>query len=202
MATSLVKTSSILQGFPKSRSLLAGNAAYNPGATFLIDSVTVGSGGASSISFTSIPSTYQHLQIRGIATTTSSTDVGCRFGNGTIDSGSNYAKHGLYGTGNNSTGAAAGYTSQTYMNVQGYVSGTDSTYPMAFVIDVLDYANTSKNKVMRSLAGMDKNAAYGEIGLYSGVWLNTSAINTISIIATGTTFTQYSKFSLYGYMGS
>ena len=61
---------------------------------------------------------------------------------------------------------------------------------------------TPKNKVMRSLAGMDKNAAYGEIGLYSGVWLNTSAINTISIIATGTTFTQYSKFSLYGYMGS
>lgn len=152
---------------------------------------------ASSITFSGIPSNYTHLQIRGIATSTSSTDVGCRVGNGTIDSGSNYVKHGLYGTGNGSAGAA-GYTSQTYMNVQGYVSGTDSTYPMAFVIDVLDYANTSKNKVMRSLAGMDKNANYGEVGLYSGVWLNTSAINIISIIATGTTFLANSHFALYG----
>ena len=162
-----------------------------------IATVTVGLGGSSLISFSSIPSTYKHLQIRGIALTTSGTDVGCRFGNGTIDSGSNYAKHGLYGTGNGSAGAA-GYTSQSYMNVQGYVSGTDSTYPMAFVIDVLDYANTSKNKVMRSLAGMDKNAAYGEVGIYSGVWLNTSAINIINIVPTGTTFTQYSSFALYG----
>jgi len=122
------------------------------------------------------------------------------FGNGSIDSGNNYAKHGLYGTGNGSAGAA-GYTSQSYMNVQGFVSGTDATYPMAFVIDVLDYKNTSKNKVMRSLAGLEKNAAYGEVGLYSGVWLNTSTINYIDIIATGTSFKQYSTFALYGIKG-
>jgi hypothetical protein len=178
-------------------SQISGKLWAPAGAYDALATVTVPSGGASVIEFAGIPTGYKHLQIRGIAFTTSGTDVGCRFGTQTIDSGSNYAKHGVYGTGNGSAGAA-GYTSQTYMNVQGYVAGTDSPHPMAFVIDILDYANTSKNKVMRSLAGLDKNANYGEVGLYSGVWLNTSAITRINIVPTGTTFTQYSSFALYG----
>ena len=65
MATSRIKTSSILQGFPKSRSLLAGNAAYDPAATFLIQRTTLSSTGT--VTFTSIPQTYKHLQIRFLA---------------------------------------------------------------------------------------------------------------------------------------
>jgi hypothetical protein len=65
MATSRVKTSSILQGFPKSRSLLAGNTAYIPNYYQSIQTITVGSGGLATASFTSIPQTYKHLQIRG-----------------------------------------------------------------------------------------------------------------------------------------
>ncbi len=66
MAVSRVKTSSILQGFPKSRSLLAGNAYFQPTAYESIATTTVGAGGTSTITFSSIPSTYTHLQIRGI----------------------------------------------------------------------------------------------------------------------------------------
>ena len=47
--------------------LLAGNAYYNPYFYDSIATVVVGSGGASSITFSSVPSTYKHLQIRFIA---------------------------------------------------------------------------------------------------------------------------------------
>ena len=47
---------------------LLGNGAAAGGGTSYesIATVTVGAGGSSSISFTSIPSTYKHLQIRAI----------------------------------------------------------------------------------------------------------------------------------------
>lgn len=204
MATSLVKTSSILQGFPKSRSLLAGNAAYNPGATFLIDSVTVGAGGSSSISFTSIPSTFKHLQIRAIikdnrASTTSDNNF-LRFNN---DTGSNYNAHQLWGTGSTANAGTTGTdTAALYTTVPGASIGA-SIFGVA-VVDILDYADTNKYKVLRSLNGYDSNGD-GTIRLTSGLWMSTAAINRIDLLTnTGATSTiqQYSSFSLYGYMGS
>ena len=53
----------------KSGSLLVGNEYYNPTEFESIATVTVGSGGSSTISFTSIPGTYKHLQVRGIGRT-------------------------------------------------------------------------------------------------------------------------------------
>lgn len=68
-----------------------------------IATVTVGAGGSSSISFSSIPSTYKHLQLRGIVRTTDTSAaasdgnyIGIRF-NG--DTGANYVAHNLYGNG-------------------------------------------------------------------------------------------------------
>jgi hypothetical protein len=63
-----------------------------------IATVTVGGGGASSIEFTSIPGTYQHLQVRLIGRSSSTGATGNNFDltlNG--DTASNYAYHGLYG---------------------------------------------------------------------------------------------------------
>ena len=191
MATSLVKTSSILQGFPKSRSLLAGNAYYNPGATFLIDSVTVGAGGASTITFSSIPSTYQHLQIRCAVLTTAG-GINIQYNS---DTGSNYTYHQLYGTGTSALANAG--TSQTAGFI-GYNNAAGSN-PTAIVCDILDYQNTNKYTTHRSLAGTDVNGSGGALTFFSGLWLNTAAITTINIKGT---FAQYSKFSLYGYMGS
>ena len=52
-----------------SRSALVGNPVIMPGSYESIATVTVGSGGAASVEFTSIPSTYTHLQIRAIVRT-------------------------------------------------------------------------------------------------------------------------------------
>lgn len=189
MATSLVKTSSILQGFPKSRSLLAGNTAYNPGATFLIDSVTVGAGGVSSVSFTSIPSTYQHLQIRGfVADNATNSNFEMSF-NGSAGT----KAHRLMGDG---TSATSDYYNSTVI----YAERTD-TGQFVFITDLLDYTSTSINKTIRTLAGGDNNGA-GRVGLWSGFINSTSAITSLSIAPTASNFPQYSKISLYGYMGS
>ena len=166
-----------------------------------IATVTVGAGGSSSISFTSIPSTYKHLQLRFIARGESTlARVALRANN---DSGGNYTLHYLYGDG--SAAGAGGTTGQQQIDLT--TIPTSSQTANAFggaVVDILDYANTNTNKTIRSLGGDDLNGSGGYSILYSGAWLNTSAINRIDIIP-GTVgsgnIAQYSSFALYGVKG-
>ena len=162
-----------------------------------IATVTVGSGGSSSVTFSSIPSTYTHLQLRCFASTNrgSTANMQVRFNS---DTGSNYAKHVLYGDGS-SAGASAS-TSQTLISLD-RIGGTSTTFG-ALVVDVLDYANTNKYKTVRNLGGIDLNGS-GEIDFQSGLWMNTNAISSISLITVDGTinFAQYSSFALYGIKG-
>lgn len=176
--------------------MLAGNSPFIPNSYESISTVTVGAGGSSTVTFSSIPSTYKHLQIRGWLIT--NTDGGSPIMRFNSDSGSNYAAHWL--TGNGSSASASSSTSTSSMYFCGTAAGTSATYPMPFVVDILDYANTNKNKVIRSLSGRDSNGS-GEVGLYSGVWLNTSAVTTIEMQSAGRTISQYSSFALYGIKG-
>lgn len=154
-----------------------------------ISTVTVGSGGAASIDFTSIPSTYKHLQIRYTSTGTGTGNEIIRFNS---DSGSNYSWHVLYGNGSSALAAAGSSTTFSYLG------NINSSAPNAGVIDLLDYANTSKYKTMRVLCGTDTNSS-GEIGLFSGVWQSTSAITSVTISFSN--IAQYSSFALYGIKG-
>jgi hypothetical protein len=160
-----------------------------------IQTVTVGGGGSSSISFTSIPSTYSHLQIRLFAFNTQVIDAGqnvwMRFNS---DTTSNYARHLLRGNG--SVSAAFNATTQT--NIRLDAIGSSSIKSGAAVIDILDYTSTTKNKTVRALMGYDQNGS-GQIGLNSGLWYKTpEAITNIEINGDGSTFAQYSSFALYG----
>lgn len=153
-----------------------------------------------SITFSSIPSTYKHLQIRYSIITDAYSDIRIRF-NG--DTGSNYTSHILWGRDNGSVGAE-GYTATTsgliYSN---NIEGTTNTYPNVGIIDIIDYADTSKYKTVRTLAGDDNNNQINPrsmVQLSSNAWLSTTAINSITILtgtyATGTTI------SLYGIKGA
>lgn len=162
---------------------------------------SVGAGGVSSVTFSSIPSTYTHLQIRAITKTTESatkdwTVLYMRFNS---DTGSNYALHQINGTGAAVGAGAASSTSFTY-GPYAAKSGLASTFA-GTVMDILDYANTNKYKTVRALTGVDMNGA-GEISFQSGLWMNTSAINTINIYPTTANLDQYSHFALYGIKGS
>jgi len=163
-----------------------------------IATVTVGSGGSSSISFSSIPSTYKHLQIRALARSTQAEGVGdfsISYNSDTTNG--NYAYHRLIaeGTGVYAQGSASNRSA-------GFISGANNTSGVfsGVVIDILDYASTSKNKTLRTLNGYDNNGS-GWLGIYSNLWINSStAISSISFTC-NSNFAQYSSFALYGIKG-
>ena len=190
------KTSSILQGFPKYRSMLAGNPYYVPPAFDSIASAT-GTGSSGTISFTSIPNTYTHLQIRASMRTNdpAATTTNCYIQFNTI-TGASYTYH--YLLGNGTTASAAGAANQTFSFAGNATATSTGTGTMAvFIADILDYANTSKNKTVRVISGHDQNGS-GEIWTTSSLFMSTSAISSVQIIASGTTWTTASTFSLYG----
>ena len=182
-------------------SLLAGNSSYIPSSFESIQTFTVGSGGSSSISFTSIPSTYKHLQVRAFAQ-----DNRATYGDDNMrlvinsDSGSNYAYHWMLGNG--SSTAALATASAAYMLAGNTGTSVGGSFASS-VIDILDYTNISKNKTIRYLTGVDLNgtvAGYGgNAKLGSGLWMSTSAITTLTFTPNdASNFTQYSSFALYG----
>lgn len=187
--------------------MLAGNVLpWSPaGAYESIATTTVGAGGTASVTFSSIPATYQHLQIRGIARNNSGTSglafIRTKF-NSDATSG-NYYGHYLYGSGSAvSAAATAGQTNGAIAGFVGNNSNTASSFPTV-IIDVLDYANTSKNKTTRALTGGDFNDVNGGLALISGLWMSTSAITSIEITSdSGTGLVQYSSFALYGIRGN
>jgi hypothetical protein len=181
---------------------LAGFGVFPGGSFESIATVTVGSGGASSIEFTSIPGGFQHVQIRWIARGTNAS--GGYPGTSKIEvngdtTAANYANHALIGNG--SSASATGNASSNSGRVVQLGGGqTNSSTFAAGFIDVLDYASTSKNKTMRLLDGLDLNGS-GAINVTSFLWMSTSAITSIKIIPDATfvaPLAQHSTFALYG----
>lgn len=179
--------------------------AVDTGAMFPLAMITVGSAGTSTITFSSIPATYKHLQIRytGFTARTGAglDDFNMRFNS---DTGANYSLHRLYGNGTSATSSNS--TSATSMIGISYSGTTVANHPGSAVIDIHDYASTSKNKTVRSLSGIDVNGSVSGVPSYmffnSGNWRNTSAITSISLYSdNGATITQYSQFALYGIKG-
>ena len=162
-----------------------------------IATVTVGSGGAANVEFTSIPGTYTHLQIRGISrSTTAATgedEVRIQVNS---DTGNNYSRHYLYGTGSAVGATGTATTSYGFLATAPRDNNTASIYGVA-VIDILDYANTNKYKTMRSLSGDDRNGS-GNVQLCSALWQSTSAITSIKLYPEQNNFKQYTSFALYG----
>lgn len=173
------------------------------GAYELISS-TVLSSSAATVTFSSIDQTYKHLQIRAVGRAASggagSLLVSARFN---ADSGANYAYHDLFGSGSSVVSSSA--TSSTIMPVLGAVgsAGEANAFGSA-VIDILDYASSSKNKTVRSLTGFTQNTTpLHRIYLRSGVWLNTAAITSIQLgdFSGGINLAAGSRISLYGIRG-
>ena len=153
------------------------------------------------ITFSSIPATYKHLQLRWIARSArASVEDSFRITLNS-DSGTNYTSHYLAGDGAAVYAGVQG-TSMNYMvfGSQAGASAGASTFSTA-VVDLLDYATTTKYKTTRTLTGYDNNGS-GSISLLSSLWMNTAAVNSITIVtSTAANFAQYSSFALYGIKG-
>lgn len=158
-----------------------------------IATVTVSSGVAS-VEFTSIPATYQHLQIRALTRETNATFPGFSYLQVNNDTGSNYAVHLL--SGNGSSASVGQATSQSIMYTGPVGSTTANTFG-SMIIDILDYRNTSKYKNFRYLTAVDNNGS-GEIRFGSGLWYSLNAITSIKLFGNNGNWQQYSHFALYG----
>jgi hypothetical protein len=183
-------------------SAITGNLVTNSYES--IASTTVGSGGTANITFSSIPSTYTHLQIRGILKSNRTGSDYSGWAWITVNGSQGVKYHYLYGDGSSVT--ASNGTPAT--DVGGILAATGSTAGAAnmfsgCIIDILDYKNTDKNKVLRVLSGADTNTTGGLINFSSYLVNSTTAITSITIGgADSTNLLQYSSLALYGIKGA
>lgn len=182
-------------------SQISGHLWAPEGAYDSLATVTVPSGGAASITFAGIPTGYKHLQIRALARNNDASG-GLNFMRAKLNSDAtsgNYRGHYLYGSGSSaSAGDVAGAASGLPCGYSAGNTNTASTFAVT-VLDILDYANTSKNKTTRALTGADFNDTSGGLTFVSGLYISTNAITSIEIVSSvGTGFIQYSSFALYG----
>lgn len=151
-----------------------------------------GNGGSGVATFSNIPQTYKSLQIR-ISAVGGTSQCVTKF-NGLTAS---YRQHFLYGTGNIARAAA---TTGDYFYTFWNIDGMDETYPLVQIIDVIDYASTTKYKTFRSFAGSNRdNDSTGEIMMWSGSnFANTNAITSINVENTGSNFATGTTIAVYG----
>lgn len=164
-----------------------------------IATVTVGAGGSSTITFSSIPATFAHLQLRGIGRSTNG-DAGGNSVSISFNGNTTYRSHYLYGEG---SGTAASGTD----TIRNYLTRVPSQNEPAnvfgaFICDILDYADTNKFKTGRSLFGFDVSGSGGSMFFSSFLYQSTTAISSLTItIYGGYTFAENTQIALYGIKG-
>ena len=167
-----------------------------------IASVTVGSGGASSMTFSSIPATYTDLLIKISARGTqasASHAFTLRFNSATT----NYSSRELVGD-----GSSAGSSTRTTLGSALYIgnidgnSATSSTFASTEIY-IPNYAG-STYKSLSVDATSENNATEAYATLLAGLWSNTAAITQIDLISFSGhgTLMQYSTATLYGIKSS
>lgn len=176
--------------------ILAVSGAGAAGSMELIQTVTLSST-VNSVTFSSIPQTYKHLELRVLATATSEAQFNINLNN--VFS-SSYGWHYLLGDGGSVTDG--GLVNRSSMTLDTTSGGTVQF--RAHIINLVDYASTVKNTTVMNLSGNRPNNGTGRISLSSGYFANTAAINRIQLIANvsaGFGFRANSRFSLYGIKG-
>jgi hypothetical protein len=165
--------------------------------------------------FSSIPQTFKHLQLRAISRVSLANytfgGYSMRVGNGSVDTGNNYSNHRIYTTGNNSIGADASSNAGAIDGPFFTANNAIANNVAVTVLDILDYSDTNKYKTMRMLTAFDNNdtgsssPGAGSIAFIqygSAAWRSTSAIDTITFSMGGTATNSVQHFALYGIKGA
>lgn len=161
-----------------------------------IATTTISTTGISEVVFSSIPSTYTHLQLRVMSKADSSFTPENYYLQFNGDTGFNYAIHKLIGNG--STASTDGAATGSFQGVgpMPVPSNNESNVFAVTIYDILDYANTNKNTTARALHGYDANGS-GQVILQSGLWVNTAAVTSIRWWRP-TNIKPNSSFALFG----
>jgi hypothetical protein len=154
-------------------------------------------GSASFIDFNSIPSTYTHLQLRFLVRDSALFTERAVFIeiNDNLITGSN-SIHAFLGNG--STGSGTNAINQGRFGSLVPIPGSSNTANVfsCGIVDFIDYANVSKNKVVKIMHGYDANGS-GKVGIESYLFNSTNAISKIRFY-TNVSMVAGSSVSLYG----
>jgi len=165
----------------------------------LIDSVTVGSGGAANMEFTNIPQIYTDLVLKISPRQTANVNS-YQFSIRENGNSSNiYSRRQLMGYG-------AGVDSQTQTNTSSIFIGFDQSSSFTantfgnFEVYIPNYTSSNHKTLSADSVTEDNTASVYGISLVAGLWANTSAITSILLqdISGGSNLAQYSTAYLYG----
>jgi hypothetical protein len=199
MAVSRLSQQSIQQAFPKGNTVWDGTTA-----TSAFDSLgtVVLSANSTTVTFSNIPQTYAHLQVRYV-TRTSTTNSGSWssmvFSTSFNSGATGYNNHILYGDGSQGLSTYEGLTNRINFGTTSGNGALANSFGSG-VFEILDYTNTSKFKTVRFLDGFDNNGS-GLVALRSGLWQSSSAISSITFGPenfAGLSYLTGTSFSLYG----
>ena len=186
--------------------IASSGAAGDAAGTYESIASANGTGSSGIITFSSIPATYQHLQIRclvkDVYTSGLVDSIYLRF-NGTT--GTLYGSHEL--DGNGSAAASSAISNANEIEIPKTIPDSNASFANIMgvaIIDIHDYASTTRNKTLRSFSGVDGNTASTNfrVNLTSGLWRSTAAINQITIHTNIDRFTTTSTFALYVIKGA
>jgi hypothetical protein len=158
---------------------MAAGSTYTPIATTTLGST------ASTITVSSIPSTYTDIVLVFQGGTTANTGLYVQF-NG--DTGTNYSNTKMYGYG-------SGYgSSRSISQVKGDIGGAWSTNADVIILNLQNYSNTSTYKTML----VRQSDANDTVTAGVVLWRSTSAINQIVFLNDSTTFAAGTNVTIYG----
>ena len=156
----------------------------------LISSVTVGSGGAANIEFTSIPATYTDLLVFVSARSSTTNDY---YRININNSASNFSGIFLGATGNS---PISGSSSPAFgrMTTSGY---TANTFGDAFWY-IPNYTSSNNKSISVDTVAENNSATVNYLDLVAGLWSQSAAITAIKFVPNAGNFVQYSTAYLYG----
>ena len=183
--------------------LPSARGAFVPATAFQSISSTLVGTAQATVSFTSIPQTFKHLEIRAYHWVTASGNNWDASGYWYLNNDtttSNYTYHGVYSY--NTNAPTVNYSTNTNVILSRSGGNENGTYfPAMTIIRILDYSSTSKYKTALVQNGVENTGTGGYNFINSCEWASTSAISQIDFYAPSYTWQTGSTFSLYGILG-
>ena len=163
---------------------MAAGATYEPIATTTLGTSTA------TVTFSSFSGYTDLILVCNIISVNSGGSSSLQFNS---DTGSNYSYTRLDGDGTTAVSGRASNTTTIYLSGNG---DTSTTVPSTTITQIMNYSNTTTYKTILSRGSW--NGASKETDTRVGLWRNTNAITSISILAYAQNFATGSTFTLYG----
>lgn len=156
-----------------------------------IATTTLGSA-AASITFSSIAASWTDLRLVMTATSSTNTITELQF-NG--DTGTSYSYTVLYGDGTSAYSSKS--TNNNFIYTYATASPGGGTIPAFYTIDIFSYAGSTYKTALLTGSG-DYNVSGGRVTNVVGLWRDTSAITSVTVLPNSGTYSTGTTATLYG----